>query len=225
MRGKRTEKKVYEYLLKQIEEGILGPNSKIVEQDIAHQLEVSRSPVRSALLTLETQGYIKLIPYKGAVVLSQQLDSKTYVEQLKVFELLFIQYLFQVETKKSSLPFSQINQQLTAVSLAITTEPKETIIRLEIVLLGALLSEQSNRYYKQLLLEIMRGVLEKDFAGITLPEEEAQLLFFEHFKRLVRFLEKDQHPQGRREVRILINNLTLAVIDKQDLGQLNKYES
>ena len=67
MRIKKTEKKVYDYLLMQIEEGVFGPNSKIVEQDVAYQLGVSRSPVRSALLRLESEGYIKLIPYKGAV--------------------------------------------------------------------------------------------------------------------------------------------------------------
>lgn len=225
MRIKKTEKKVYDYLLMQIEEGVFGPNSKIVEQDVAYQLGVSRSPVRSALLRLESEGYIKLIPYKGAVVLSKQLDSKTYVEQLKVFELLFIQYLFQVETKKNQLPFNQIVEQLTFISQGIDTQPRETVISMEMDLFKLLLSEQSNHYYKQLLLGIIKGVLETDFVGVTLPEEEAPLLFFYHLKKLVGYLEDGQYPQGRREIRILINHLVLAVIDKQDVGQLNKYES
>lgn len=225
MRVKKTEKKVYDYLLTQIERGTLGPNSKIVEQDVAHQLGVSRSPVRSALLSLETQGFIKLIPYKGAVVLSKQLDSKSYVEQLKVFELLFVQYLFQVETKKSSLPYAEMAKQLKLIAQVIESQSKVNLLELEVELLGLVLSEQSNSYYKSLLLDIIKGILATNFTGVTLPEEDSQLLFFEHFKQLISYLEQGKEPQGRREIRILVNNLTLAVIDKQDLGQLNKYES
>lgn len=225
MRKKKTEKKVYDYVLKQIEKGALGPNSKIVEQDVAHYLGVSRSPVRSALLTLEREGYIKLVPYKGAIVLSKQLDGPTYVEQLKVFELLFIQYLFQVETKHSQLPFEELAEQTQRISQGIGQVAKERTISLEMDLLGLLLSQQPNRYYKQLMMGIIKGVLTTDFGEMTLPEEEGQLLFFTHFKLLVDYLESGKHPQARREVRILVNNLILAVIDKQDLGQLNKYES
>lgn len=225
MRIKKTEKKVYDYVVKQIEEGALGPNSKIVEQEVAHHLGVSRSPVRSALLALEEKGYIKLVPYKGAVVLSKQLDGPTYVEQLKVFELLFIQYLFQVETKQSQLPFEKLAKQTQLISQGIGQVAKERTISLEMDLLGLLLSQQPNRYYKQLVMDIIKGVLTTDFGEMTLPEEESQLLFFTHFKHLVDYLKNNEHPQARREVRILVNNLILAVIDKQDLGQLNKYES
>jgi DNA-binding GntR family transcriptional regulator len=41
-----------------IVEGRLGPGSRLVERDLAEHLEMSRSPVRSALLRLQQEGYV-----------------------------------------------------------------------------------------------------------------------------------------------------------------------
>lgn len=225
MRAKKAERKVYEYLLKQLTDGSLGPNSKIVEQEVAQQLGVSRSPVRSALQILEGEGYLKLVPYKGALVLEKPMDTTAYVEQLKVFELLFSQYLFQLEAKSGVLDDQQLAQQLSQIAKGLSQLSREEIVALEVDLLELLLSEQANHYYKTLLLTLMKEALITDFSHTILPEEDSLLLFFEHFKQVVAYLKKGEHPQARREVRIFINGLTLAVIDKQDLGQLNKYES
>lgn len=225
MRIKKTEKKVYDYLLKQIEAGILGPNSKIVEQDVGRTLGVSRSPVRSALRSLSDAGYLKLEPYKGAVVIAKQLDATSYVEQLKVFELLFIQYLFQVEAKMMSLPIREIQLKLKELATIGDQVSKSELVAAEVGLVELVLSEQANQYYKVLVLDIIRRVLETDFAEERELEERGSFLFYEHFTQLIDYLAEKKYPQGRREIRIFVNNLTLAVIDKQDLRELNKYDS
>jgi DNA-binding GntR family transcriptional regulator len=48
----------YERLRRLIVEGRLAPGTRIVESDIAERLEVSRTPVRSALQRLQHEGYI-----------------------------------------------------------------------------------------------------------------------------------------------------------------------
>lgn len=47
----------YEAIRKLIVEGRLGPGSRLVERDLATHLDMSRSPVRSALLRLQQEGY------------------------------------------------------------------------------------------------------------------------------------------------------------------------
>ena len=59
-------------LVHRIRETILGegflPGDRLVEVDLAEQFEVSRSPVREALLALEKEGTVVMSPYKGAMV-------------------------------------------------------------------------------------------------------------------------------------------------------------
>jgi DNA-binding GntR family transcriptional regulator len=49
---------VYALLKRQIANGQLKPGERIMEKDIAHQLGISRTPVREALLKLEANGIV-----------------------------------------------------------------------------------------------------------------------------------------------------------------------
>jgi DNA-binding GntR family transcriptional regulator len=69
--GPETEK-VPTLVVKRIREAILDevfkPGDHLAEVDLAEKFEVSRSPVREALLTLEKEGTVIMSPYKGAIV-------------------------------------------------------------------------------------------------------------------------------------------------------------
>lgn len=53
----------------EIIEGIHRPGSRLVEQSLADQYGVSRGPVREALLQLELEGVVQILPRRGAVVM------------------------------------------------------------------------------------------------------------------------------------------------------------
>lgn len=56
---------VYDYISKQISSGELSSNKRINEQDICDVLNVSRTPVREALIQLSSDGFLENIPGKG----------------------------------------------------------------------------------------------------------------------------------------------------------------
>lgn len=56
---------VYNYISEKINEGSLTPKEKINEQLICEELQISRTPVREALIQLATEGYLENIPRKG----------------------------------------------------------------------------------------------------------------------------------------------------------------
>ncbi|WP_448608827.1 GntR family transcriptional regulator [Geodermatophilus sp. URMC 60] len=51
-----------------IAEGRWGPGARLVERDLAEEFAVSRVPVREALRALESEGFVELLPRRGAVV-------------------------------------------------------------------------------------------------------------------------------------------------------------
>lgn len=53
----------------EIIEGIHRPGSRLVEQSLADQFGVSRGPVREALLQLELEGVVQILPRRGALVM------------------------------------------------------------------------------------------------------------------------------------------------------------
>ncbi len=75
--NEETEKVSF-LVVKRIREAILDevfkPGDRLTEAELVEKFEVSRSPVREALLALEKEGTIIISPFKGAIVkpLSQE---------------------------------------------------------------------------------------------------------------------------------------------------------
>ncbi|MCV0424996.1 MAG: GntR family transcriptional regulator [Roseibium sp.] len=77
----------YERLKTEILNGELPPGFQAPEPDIASRLGMSRTPVREALIRLEAEGLVDLIPRRGAKVLAvSQKDICEIFEILAVLE-------------------------------------------------------------------------------------------------------------------------------------------
>ncbi|MEW9670657.1 GntR family transcriptional regulator [Ammoniphilus sp. 3BR4] len=75
--------KVYQYLKSEILRGELKTGERLVERELADKLKISRTPIREALLRLESQGLVTTVPRKGVIV------SQISIEQvLEVFSIL-----------------------------------------------------------------------------------------------------------------------------------------
>ncbi|HHY46722.1 MAG TPA: GntR family transcriptional regulator [Firmicutes bacterium] len=61
-------REVYNRIKEIIISGKLEPGQRLVAQQIAEEMGVSRMPVREALKRLEAQGFVYSVPHKGAVV-------------------------------------------------------------------------------------------------------------------------------------------------------------
>ncbi|MBT8333174.1 MAG: GntR family transcriptional regulator [Deltaproteobacteria bacterium] len=59
---------VYEYLRKQMNHGALLPGSTINIGEIARQLGISKTPLRDALIHLELEGFVTILPRRGVRV-------------------------------------------------------------------------------------------------------------------------------------------------------------
>lgn len=56
---------VYKYISERINDGTLKPDHKISEPQVSEELNISRTPVREALMQLAADGYLDNMPRKG----------------------------------------------------------------------------------------------------------------------------------------------------------------
>jgi DNA-binding GntR family transcriptional regulator len=71
---KSSRENISKMLGEAIYSGYLPPGSRLIESQIANKLEISRTPVREAILQLESEGLVKTIPNKGAFVSIYSID-------------------------------------------------------------------------------------------------------------------------------------------------------
>lgn len=81
-----SAEQVCERIRSAILSGELKPGSKLTEQDLAAELEVSRTPVREAIRQLEVERLVNRTPFVGVTV--AQLSPQEVIELLDIREVL-----------------------------------------------------------------------------------------------------------------------------------------
>ena len=105
---------VYDILKKRIIFREIESGGKINEEELAKSLGVSRTPIRETLLRLEHEGIVKIIPRRGAFVVSQSREK--VIDLLQVREVLEgLVARLATENMKSKL-FDRLKRCLEKVS-------------------------------------------------------------------------------------------------------------
>ncbi|WP_201002868.1 GntR family transcriptional regulator [Paenibacillus glycanilyticus] len=66
--GESLPQQIYRHILKKIIGKELNAGDKIVEEEIAKELNTSRAPVREALYLLQVEGIVERLPRRGTIV-------------------------------------------------------------------------------------------------------------------------------------------------------------
>lgn len=74
-------------LVQDIVNGVYPPGCWIREQEVASKHGVSRTPVRNAFRQVEREGFVKVRPWRGAIVLELSADDTLYV--LDMLEVIY----------------------------------------------------------------------------------------------------------------------------------------
>lgn len=141
--------KICRVLKEAIIKGDFQPGDRLIQDDLAKSLGVSRMPIREAIKQLEAEGYVTLEPHKGAIVRAFS------VKELE--EIYFLRSKFEPLAVKESLKFINTNiiQQLeNLVEEMNQTKEVSKFIELNIVFHNLLIKDcpwdKLNTYIKNL---------------------------------------------------------------------------
>jgi DNA-binding GntR family transcriptional regulator len=111
------------YIKRLIFDGALKPGSRVPQNELADALGVSRLPIREALVALEREGVVTIVPHRGAYIAAFDADAVR-----DHYELFGLNYGFAAQrTAERATP--QIIAQLAALQkqLARTTDPDDVL--------------------------------------------------------------------------------------------------
>lgn len=104
---------VYNYISDKINEGSLRPDDKINEKIIMEDLNISRTPVREALIQLATEGYLENIPRKGFIVKHVNTEkSKEIYALLGVLDAFASELAFEYITDEDIKRMEALSKQM-----------------------------------------------------------------------------------------------------------------
>ncbi|WP_051305362.1 GntR family transcriptional regulator [Desulfogranum mediterraneum] len=104
---------VYSYLRKEMLQGKLTPGSTINIGEIAKHLGISKTPLRDALIHLELEGFVTIIPRRGVLVNELQLhEVKDAYEAIGLIEASMVETNIERITPAHIRTLEQLNQTM-----------------------------------------------------------------------------------------------------------------
>lgn len=216
MKRKKLDQIAYEYIVDRIESGQLFEREHITEQKIANELEISRTPIRRAFERLEEDNYLENIANMGVRVKVQKLTAIEFQNRLDFFERLINHYLFDLEKREITLDLEEITEQVLQME-AVKSDDDQTFDKYEFQYWKNILAHEQNRYSVKVLLNTLREIFDVD-GQLQHIMKDSRTLKINHYQKITDFLKEEDYAYARREIRIVVNQLKLNVIEMGHLS-------
>lgn len=108
-------------------DGRLTPGTRIVERELAAELQVSRVPVREALRMLESEGFLEVVPRRGVVV--KRMTRRDVEELFDVRQSLEVLATRRATERVTAEDLARLRSILDGVDRAIAADDTEEIGR------------------------------------------------------------------------------------------------
>lgn len=216
MKRKKLDQIAYEYIVDRIESGQLFEREHITEQKIANELEISRTPIRRAFERLEEDNYLENIANMGVRVKVQKLTAIDFQNRLDFFERLINHYLFDLEKREIALDLEEITEQVLQME-AVKSDDDQTFDKYEFQYWKNILAHEQNRYSVKVLLNTLREFFDVD-GQLQHIMKDSRTLKINHYQKITDYLKEENYAYARREIRIVVNQLKLNVIEMSHLS-------
>lgn len=187
-RHQTLREKILETIREAILKGQLKPGEKVAEPELAERFGISRTPIREAFRQLESEGYLTVIPRKGAVVTSL---SERAVEEFYAIKSILEGYAARMAadnlTGKDIEKLEAINERLA--QLAAEGDVK-TFFKVHNEFHELFIKAAENEKLQELITQMMLKFNRLRLASLSLPGR-MEISVQEHKKIIEAFRNKD----------------------------------
>lgn len=168
--------------------GKLKKDQKLIEQSICDEYKVSRTPVREALLQLEMEGLVEMIPNRGAYVLglsARDMDDMFILR--KIYEVQAVRWAIQRITDEE---MAQLEETFDFMEFYTMKNDVEKMLNINVNFHQTIYQASHNRMLQHLLSSYQAYIRHgrRDFEE---KEEYLQTVLKEHRDIFQAFIDKD----------------------------------
>ena len=207
----RLDEVAYLYIKEKIYTRQWLPQTHITEINLSKELNISRTPIRQAFQRLEKEGYLDVLAYKGARVREQKIRVHGLQERMEFIEMVFIHYFHYLQIKEIQIVGNQIGDKITSLKNN-HNESEKKFLHLETQLLHTMLSFGKNDYSLKLVMDTIRELQTQNNQDYLSLMRKNRTIKIQHYEKVDDYLKAGDYPLARKEIRILINKLTLSII-------------
>ncbi|MEK4947709.1 MAG: GntR family transcriptional regulator [Carnobacterium inhibens] len=209
---KKLVETVYQYSKDQILTKQWLPQTHITEIGLSKKLGISRTPIRQAFLRLEEEGYIAIEPNKGIRICENQISLQGFQERLEFMELILIDYLHFLQIKEIQFDATTLEEIVDRLKKQAYVREFEVFSSIEFEYWKSLYRYAKNTYTTSLFMEMIRSINGQTNEEIKGFLQISQATKVKHFNNILSLLKSNNYALARKEVRILINQLSLIAI-------------
>ncbi|MCP3952990.1 MAG: GntR family transcriptional regulator [Desulfobacterales bacterium] len=188
---------IYEYLKNGIQTGQLVPGAFIKLNEISARLGVSKTPLRDALIRLECEGFVTILPRRGVVVNKLSLNEiKDILEIVGALESDVVKSVFPQITPAHIKTMRQINSEMRACMQGKKLKRfDQNYFELNISFHDIFLGLSGNNALRGLIMPYKRRLY--DFPRLTYISQWELINCDEH-DRFIQFIEAGQPDEAAR---------------------------
>ncbi len=185
---------LYQHLRAEMETGNLAPGVTINLNAISQELGISKTPLRDALIQLEAEGFVDILPRRGVVVRKLTLqDVKDFYEIIGALEAVVVQQVFDRLRSRHIPTLKRLNEDQRR---AYGQQAYARYYRLNLEFHGVFLKLSDNRNLQNILLPMKQRLY--DFPRQVYIDEWEQRNMDEHDHFIARIEVGD--PNGAADL-------------------------
>jgi DNA-binding GntR family transcriptional regulator len=195
--------------------GDMAPGQRMIEEELAGMLGVTRASLRGALFDLAAEGLVERIPNRGARVRVVTLSEAVAITECRMaLEGLCAAKAAEVITEPQAVRLRELGQQLQD-SVADGESLKYSALNHE---LHRLVREISGQTVAARLLERLNGQLVRHQFQLSLRPGRAQASLPEHLAIIAAIIGR-RPAEAERATRQHLHSVVAALLDQQEPGR------
>ncbi|EXJ22994.1 Transcriptional regulator, GntR family [Alkalibacterium sp. AK22] len=214
-RRRKVEEKAYEYIKEQIIREVWLEGKQLKEMEISRAIEVSRTPIRNAFIRLEEDGFVKIVPNKGVFVASTIIDLKGLKDRLYYLEALFQHVLYTLELNEVVICQEATQKIVSEMKETARDQSSSDFEKKEETFWQTILAHHQNNYMNESILTTLH-VLYSANTETRRVFRDSRLAKLDHYEKISQLIGESNYVYARREVRILLNQLLINLIQGTD---------
>lgn len=212
--------RAYFHLKNLILEGEYKTGDRLIERELAERLQISRTPIREALLRLESQGFVVTVPRKGVVVADisteDVIEVFTILSSLEGLAVKLAAQKIDDETKK------ELKMWIQKIEDTLARGEEEEISNLHIEISDVLYKAAKSPKLYEMLVDLMDYI--RAFADVSRRVEGREDEAMREHLAVLKAVYEEEAEMAEYLTKIHIENSKRAYLDAIKHKQAEKGE-